>query len=160
MPKRALLRQSLRTALVGGPQWQVVAGGRGRHERERRSSSASRVDFLDIRVPGLTGLEVATAAAEHARRRRGVEFTAYDQYAVDAFSAGAIDYLQADSSRTVARDGGACATCAAAGRPTRPRWPTASGRRQPVGAGTPAPTRRATASAGRAARLILLATSR
>lgn len=48
------------------------------------------VVFLDIRMPGLSGLEVA----ERIGRQAHVVFvTAYDQYAVDAFDAGAIDYL-------------------------------------------------------------------
>lgn len=48
------------------------------------------VALLDIRMPGLSGLEVA----ERIGKRAHVVFvTAYDQYAVDAFDAGAIDYL-------------------------------------------------------------------
>lgn len=63
------------------------------------------VAFLDIRMPGLSGLEVA----ERIGKRAHVVFvTAYDQYAVDAFDAGAIDYLlkpvEADRlARAVAR---------------------------------------------------------
>jgi DNA-binding LytR/AlgR family response regulator len=46
--------------------------------------------FLDIQMPGLTGLEVA----RHASGRCHVVFvTAYDQYAIDAFEAGAVDYV-------------------------------------------------------------------
>jgi DNA-binding LytR/AlgR family response regulator len=46
--------------------------------------------FLDIRMPGLTGLEVArrVAAGVHV-----VFVTAYDQYAVSAFEREAIDYV-------------------------------------------------------------------
>lgn len=48
------------------------------------------VMFLDIQMPGLTGLEVA----EHASGRCHVVFvTAYDQYAVSAFEEGAVDYV-------------------------------------------------------------------
>ena len=46
--------------------------------------------FLDIQMPGLTGLEVAQGI-EGATRV--VFVTAYDPYAVDAFDARAIDYL-------------------------------------------------------------------
>jgi DNA-binding LytR/AlgR family response regulator len=48
------------------------------------------IAFLDIRMPGATGLDVA------ARIRTGtrvVFVTAYDQYAVDAFERDAVDYL-------------------------------------------------------------------
>jgi DNA-binding LytR/AlgR family response regulator len=46
--------------------------------------------FLDIQMPGLTGIELA----RHASGRHHVVFvTAYDQYAVAAFEEGAVDYL-------------------------------------------------------------------
>lgn len=51
------------------------------------------VAFLDIRMPGLNGLEVAALAAEASPQTRIVFVTAYDQYAIDAFERGAIDYL-------------------------------------------------------------------
>jgi DNA-binding LytR/AlgR family response regulator len=47
------------------------------------------VAFLDIRMPGLSGLEVAAAAAE----TRIVFVTAYEEHAVAAFDAAAVDYL-------------------------------------------------------------------
>jgi DNA-binding LytR/AlgR family response regulator len=46
--------------------------------------------FLDIQMPGLTGLEVAQGIEGSTRV---VFVTAYDQYAVDAFEARAVDYL-------------------------------------------------------------------
>jgi DNA-binding LytR/AlgR family response regulator len=45
--------------------------------------------FLDIRMPGLNGLEVAAAA----KMTRIVFVTAYEEYAVAAFTASAVDYL-------------------------------------------------------------------
>jgi len=51
------------------------------------------VAFLDIRMPGLTGLEVASAAAQASPRTQVVFVTAYNQYAMDAFERGAADYL-------------------------------------------------------------------
>lgn len=48
------------------------------------------VVFLDIRMPGLSGLEVARKIG---RQAHVVFITAYDQYAVDAFQSGAVDYL-------------------------------------------------------------------
>jgi DNA-binding LytR/AlgR family response regulator len=63
------------------------------------------VAILDIRMPGLSGLEVAQRIGAQAHV---VFVTAYDQYAIDAFDAGAVDYLlkpvQMDRlARTVAR---------------------------------------------------------
>lgn len=52
-----------------------------------------QVAFLDIRMPGLTGLEVAAAATAASPGTQIVFVTAYDQYAVDAFEQGAVDYL-------------------------------------------------------------------
>jgi DNA-binding LytR/AlgR family response regulator len=46
--------------------------------------------FLDIRMPGLSGIE---AARRLYQRCHIVFVTAYDQYAVEAFEQGAMDYL-------------------------------------------------------------------
>jgi DNA-binding LytR/AlgR family response regulator len=51
------------------------------------------IAFLDIRMPGLTGLEVARQLQDDPRRPRIVFVTAFDQYAIDAFDADAVDYL-------------------------------------------------------------------
>ena len=48
------------------------------------------VCFLDIRMPGLGGIEVAQRIAGHAQV---VFVTAYDDHALAAFDAGAVDYL-------------------------------------------------------------------
>jgi len=49
-----------------------------------------QVAFLDIRMPGASGIEVARAASGKVHV---VFVTAYDEYAVAAFEAGAADYL-------------------------------------------------------------------
>lgn len=53
-------------------------------------NEAPQIAFLDIRMPGLTGLEVARRIDQ---RTHVVFVTAYDQYAVDAFENEAADYL-------------------------------------------------------------------
>lgn len=57
-----------------------------------------QVCFLDIRMPGASGLEAAQALAEDWPEDAGplpllVFVTAYDQYALQAFEAQAVDYL-------------------------------------------------------------------
>ena len=51
------------------------------------------IAFLDIRMPGKTGLQVAQRLQGGEQRPRIVFVTAYDQYAIDAFDAEAADYL-------------------------------------------------------------------
>jgi DNA-binding LytR/AlgR family response regulator len=80
----------------------------GAEALELISDKQPDVVFLDIRMPGLTGLEVARAMAQCAPQTQIVFVTAYDQYAISAFEQGAVDYLQKPISRerverTVAR---------------------------------------------------------
>ncbi|WAC74371.1 LytTR family DNA-binding domain-containing protein [Roseateles sp. SL47] len=49
--------------------------------------------FLDIRMPGLSGLEVAQRLAQLAEPPQVVFVTAYGDHALSAFDAGAVDYL-------------------------------------------------------------------
>ena len=51
------------------------------------------VAFLDIRMPELTGLEVASRIAEESPDTHIVFVTAYHEYAVAAFDRGAVDYV-------------------------------------------------------------------
>lgn len=51
---------------------------------------APDVLFLDIEMPGMSGLEVARRAS---RKSHVVFVTAYDRYAVTAFERGAVDYV-------------------------------------------------------------------
>ncbi|MDQ6620812.1 MAG: LytTR family DNA-binding domain-containing protein [Pseudomonadota bacterium] len=53
-------------------------------------SEAPDIAFLDIRMPGLTGIEVARRADQALHI---VFVTAYDEYAVEAFRHAAVDYL-------------------------------------------------------------------
>jgi DNA-binding LytR/AlgR family response regulator len=90
-----LLREELVSLLrCTWPELHVAAacedGGRA---LEAIAEHRPDVAFLDIRMPGLTGLEVAAAAAEASPGTRIVFVTAYDQYAIDAFERGAVDYL-------------------------------------------------------------------
>ena len=57
--------------------------------------------FLDVQMPGLTGFEVARRLIQEELVPQIVFVTAFDQYAVDAFSVNAVDYLlkPVDSAR-------------------------------------------------------------
>ena len=66
---------------------------------ERALSGRPDVVFLDIRMPGRSGLEAAEAIVEEWPDDAGalpliVFVTAYDQYALQAFERAAVDYLQ------------------------------------------------------------------
>ena len=49
--------------------------------------------FLDVQMPGLTGLEVARRLVEEDQAPAVVFVTAYDQRAIEAFEVNAVDYL-------------------------------------------------------------------
>jgi two-component system LytT family response regulator/two-component system response regulator LytT len=49
--------------------------------------------LLDVQMPGLDGFEVARRLVEADLRPQVVFLTAYDQYAIDAFSVNAVDYM-------------------------------------------------------------------
>jgi two-component system response regulator LytT len=51
------------------------------------------VVFLDVQMPGLTGFEVARRLVDANIPTQIVFVTAFDQYAVDAFTVNAVDYL-------------------------------------------------------------------
>jgi DNA-binding LytR/AlgR family response regulator len=51
------------------------------------------VVFLDVELPGMTGLEVARLVLERAEHPDVVFVTAHQRYAVDAFAVEAFDYL-------------------------------------------------------------------
>lgn len=90
-----LLRSALASLLRDTwPALQIVAECEdGASALEAIAEHQPEVAFLDIRMPGLTGLEVAQGMAEVSPATQVVFVTAYDQYAIDAFEQGAVDYL-------------------------------------------------------------------
>jgi DNA-binding LytR/AlgR family response regulator len=72
------------------PELEIIAEcGDGLTALEALTGQRPEVAFLDIRMPGLTGLEVARAAdTTHV-----VFTTAYESHALDAFEHAAVDYL-------------------------------------------------------------------
>jgi len=81
------------------PELRIVASvGHGEAAVQQALAQQPDVMFLDIRMPGMTGLEAAQALAEdwpdEGRPFPLLVFvTAYDQYAVQAFERSAIDYV-------------------------------------------------------------------
>jgi DNA-binding LytR/AlgR family response regulator len=95
-----LMREQLRARLAEvWPQLQVVAEARnGLEAVELVEQYRPEVVFLDIRMPGLTGVEAARRIAQmeigdDEWLPEVVFVTAYDQYAVEAFEQGAADYV-------------------------------------------------------------------
>lgn len=87
-----LLRDSLARALKAAwPELDVLGQARnGREALELFEELQPDIVFLDVHMPGLNGIE---AARQLARRAQIVFVTAFDQYAVQAFEQGALDYL-------------------------------------------------------------------
>lgn len=87
-----LLRKSLTRMLAQAwPELGVVAQARnGREAVEQFEALQPDICFLDVHMPGLSGVE---AARFIGRRAHLVFVTAFDQYAVQAFEHGALDYL-------------------------------------------------------------------
>jgi len=95
-----LMRDQLRTRLAEvWPELQIVAEARnGLEAVELTAQHRPEVVFLDIRMPGLTGVEAARQIAQMMLHDDEllpeiVFITAYDQYAVEAFEQGAADYV-------------------------------------------------------------------
>lgn len=102
-----LLRERLRSHLARlWPELEIVADARnGREAVELFDQHQPDVVFLDVHMPGMNGID---AARSIARRAQIVFVTAFEQYAVQAFDQGALDYLvkpfdEARLADTVAR---------------------------------------------------------
>lgn len=87
-----LLRDTLvRLLAKAWPELHVVAQARnGREAVAMFEVEKPDICFLDVHMPGLSGVE---AAQQIGKRAHLVFVTAFNQYAVDAFAHGALDYL-------------------------------------------------------------------
>ncbi len=87
-----LLRDSLQRSLaLLWPELRVVAQARnGREAVEMFELHRPDIAFLDVHMPGVNGME---AARQIARQAQVVFVTAFEEYALQAFERGAIDYL-------------------------------------------------------------------
>ena len=106
-----LMREQLRARLAEvWPELQIVAEARnGQEAVDLVAEHRPDIVFLDIRMPGLTGVDAARRIAQlPAREGREdddeplpeiVFITAYDQYAVEAFEQGVVDYVLKPAER-------------------------------------------------------------
>ena len=87
-----LLRDELAAMLARAwPELQVVAQARnGREAVELFEQHQPGICFLDVHMPGMTGIEAAQAIGSRAHL---VFVTAFEQYALQAFEQGAHDYV-------------------------------------------------------------------
>jgi DNA-binding LytR/AlgR family response regulator len=91
-------RQELRALLAElWPELEVVAEcADGLAALQALQQHRPQLALLDIRMPGISGLEVARAAGEQCQV---IFVTAYEEYALRAFDVGAVDYLQKPVAR-------------------------------------------------------------
>ena len=91
-----ILRAQLKSKLGKlWPELKIVADvGDGEAALEAIGEHQPQLAFLDIQMPEMTGVEVARSLMANAALRCHVVFvTAFDQYAIEAFETGAIDYV-------------------------------------------------------------------
>src|SRR6266540_4013567 len=97
-----LMREQLRARLEElWPELEIVAEAKNGVEAvEQVAALRPEVVFLDIRMPAKTGIEAAREIAALDGRPPEIVFvTAYDQYAIDAFQQGVIDYVLKPAER-------------------------------------------------------------
>jgi DNA-binding LytR/AlgR family response regulator len=105
-----LMREQLRARLAEvWPELQIVAEARnGQEAVQLTEQHHPDLVFLDIRMPGMTGVEAARAIAQLPTFDDApdgwpgcelVFITAYDQYAIEAFEQGVVDYVLKPAER-------------------------------------------------------------
>ena len=105
-----LMREQLRARLVEvWPELEIVGEARNGIEAVQMAESLHPdIVFLDIRMPGLTGVDAARQIGQLATHEDAsdqwpgceiVFITAYDQYAVEAFEQGVVDYVLKPAER-------------------------------------------------------------
>lgn len=89
-----LARDELRYLLEGYPEFEIIGEGRnGDEAMELADRLRPDLIFLDIQMPGLNGLEVASALDRSEINSQIIFVTAYDEFAIKAFEVNATDYI-------------------------------------------------------------------
>ena len=87
-------RQNIKQALLSFPDWEIVAeleSGNGLPAMIGRSRPD--IIFLDIRMPGRSGIDLMREIVSQAHPPEIIFVTAFDQYAIQAFELYALDYI-------------------------------------------------------------------
>jgi two-component system, LytTR family, response regulator LytT len=87
-------RSELRYLLAAHPEVEVVGEAASAAEALKLAAAVPYdVVFLDVEMPGFSGLEAARLVHDRPNRPELVFVTAHEQYAVEAFAVEALDYL-------------------------------------------------------------------
>ena len=87
-------REELRYLLKSHPRLRVVGeAANGTEALDMAAAAGADLVFLDISMPGLSGLEAARQMASFPIPPRIVFVTAHDEFALEAFELNAVDYL-------------------------------------------------------------------
>lgn len=90
----ALARARLRRMVADFPGWEVVAeAGDGATALEQIRRTEPDAVLLDIRMPGMDGLQVARALAAQPLPPAVIFTTAFSEHALSAYDTGAVGYL-------------------------------------------------------------------
>jgi two-component system response regulator AlgR len=92
-PARSRLRELLQDCAASQPLELAGEAANGREALELLAQNPADVVLLDIRMPGMDGIEAAQHMQRLPQPPAVIFVTAYDHYAVQAFDVNAIDYL-------------------------------------------------------------------
>lgn len=89
-----LARDELKYLINKDTDFEVIfEAGDGKKALEILDNNSIELLFLDIKIPGITGMEIARTLKDKENSPYIIFTTAYDEYAVEAFQLSAVDYL-------------------------------------------------------------------